>query len=161
MRRSQKGIIYGTLAYSVVKAKWGFLQLYTADDGSKQAHHSQKLLSAQVLHNVFFTHVRDGIEDCPEKDHDVTDQYVTPCRKTNHRKGTLSGLLPRGLCGSRSRKIKIFMEGETWCLEFKDSPSSHFLAQLCCDRETNGLEDMVTQAVMRGLRNEFLNSMRN
>lgn len=46
--------------------------LYGADDGGEQAEHAQELYSAEVLHGVLLTHIRDSIQRCADQNQAVT-----------------------------------------------------------------------------------------
>lgn len=59
--------------------KHNILQLYTADESPKQAHHAQEFNSAQVLHCVLLAHVGYGVEDGAEQDQPIAQQYITGC----------------------------------------------------------------------------------
>lgn len=48
------------------------LHLYGADDCAKQANHAQELHPAQVLHCVFLTDIRHGVQRSAEQHQTVT-----------------------------------------------------------------------------------------
>ena len=52
------------------------LQLYAADDATKEAHHAQELHATVVLHRVLLPYVGHGVETGTEQDQAIPQQDV-------------------------------------------------------------------------------------
>lgn len=61
------------------------LQLYATNESPKEAHHTQELDPAQVLHRVLLAHIGYSIEDRTEQNQTITQHNITGWKSSKNK----------------------------------------------------------------------------